>query len=380
MNPTIALWYTRKKQARVRGKPPNIEVHINLWRHHPGKKDFNLLDVGVRVLDPHDLGQVIFFVPISSNRCEVQDLGSILNDEATLSAVFNEVLSIGDHDPVTGEFEVHKQRADYVTVHPFRVGADAEIEDLLDGSGVLIKFAESFCARLRQPGEHYFRFRFLMRDRGETVFSTDTTSDDGFLLSSVAISEITELRFNEARSLPNTLLERVEKDSWLSPSVRSLHYFLVRDTGFDLVAAHSNFHKMRRLEAGIWDRYLNGSMPEKAAEKMIIYHWRSGGNADSTVSDVVTLAKFRRSRANLLIYILAVIMLGALGSATHAWTLSWFTEDPSWAPFEALLLCAAGALVLSAWATKWPRRLWRTALAQLCARFGSAKFVIRARR
>ncbi|PBB45542.1 hypothetical protein CK222_03440 [Mesorhizobium sp. WSM3866] len=349
MTSTIALWHLRKEQHEIVGRAPSLEVHINLWRHNPGNADHNLLDIGIRVLDVQDLSAIKLFVPAAIAKQEISDLGSLLRNQDTLSAVFNEVLTIGTSNPSTNAFTVKRGNEAYVTVHPIDIDAYLTVENLKDGAdtqGTILSISADFCHRLHSPGEHYIRLRIKLLGGSERAFSSDTSAEDGIFLSSFSVSEITELRFNEARSLPKTLLKRVMLERWVTPRIETLHYFLVRDSGFDLIASHANFRKMRRLEAKIWDDYLRDLAPDVAPDKMIIYHWRYGGLGEGAVSDVVTLAKFRRARKNnIWRYAFIVGLLGAFGSGVQAafvalWSLT------CWGPLATSLAALVSILVL----------------------------------
>lgn len=349
MTATIAIWYSRREETHLKGRPPSIEMHINLWRHHKNNRNYTFLDVGIKIIDCQDLGSFNIYVPLCKKNVAIKDLSEVMYDDRTLGAVFNENLEATRRNE-DGSFEVKSRGKDYVTIHPCICGKDFHIEDIADDEiskrGVLLKFKRDFCGSLCRAGEHYFRIRFVILNGEEDVFIEDTSSAEGFVQSHFVNSEVTEVRLNEFRSLPHDLIVRERAERWLIPEIKVLHYFLVRDVAFDLVASHANYRKIRRLEAGIWERYLAKDMPNSSARNMIIYHWRSGG--EKPVSDVVTLAKFRRTKPNISIYILLVVLFGALGSAANALAskllANLFSVDSLFLELSVLLVIALLAM------------------------------------
>ncbi len=82
-----------------------------------------------------------------------------------------------------------------------------------------------------------------------------------------------------------------------------------------MTQAHTSFKKMRLLEPGMWDGYLDGCLGF-SPDKMIIYHWSAMG--DKPVESFTALATFRAYyTGNLLSYAAVIILLGAMGSAVQ---------------------------------------------------------------
>lgn len=320
--PTLALWYQRSKSHRVREKRPIVELHINLWRRADRRSkdsDVNYLDVGLRIIEPRDLGAINLYVPFPCEMCEVEDLGGLLREKEIASAVFNEVLEVCPEDGNDALFYLEHAGKHSLTVHVIDIENDTEIisdPSAAPNSGFVLRFKRDFCARLNTPGEHYFRFRFKLKPIAAKIFSSDVSNEDGWILSYITTSEISEIRINEARSIPDRIIRLSSEHNWIAPHVSAIHYFLVRDINFDLIASHASFRKIRRMEPE-WDRYLGEEFAPGSARKMLIYHWRKMSGGDD-VGDFVTLAKFRRSKNNILTYISAVVALGAIGSGTHS--------------------------------------------------------------
>jgi hypothetical protein len=113
-------------------------------------------------------------------------------------------------------------------------------------------------------------------------------------------------------------------------SVVSIHYFLMREISFDLIDAHTPFHKMRRLEEELWRHYLRGKPPGSQSawrfrkflamprsKPILIYHWKMIADPKSPIEDFIALASFREPINNLWLYAIAIGLVGALGNAVY---------------------------------------------------------------
>ncbi len=143
-------------------------------------------------------------------------------------------------------------------------------------------------------------------------------------LSSFYKTEMVEFRVNEKRNIPPALRDKY--NPIIFPCFKFIHYFLVRGTSVEIIRQHSAFRKMRRLEPSLWEHYLE-ELGSPRPESMIIYHWRSPAQeTGAKATDFIALTIFRRAKANPLLYMAAILLLGAGGSATQAF-LTNFAQD-----------------------------------------------------
>lgn len=335
----MALWYERLNNGHAKPRPVGAEVHLNLWRHvQPRRRDTNFLEVGIRLQASYEVGKAYLFLPAWVEPADIHDLSRHLNDDVTLSAVFNDVIKLGPHRSGRS-FDTEKHGKHYLTIHHLTLGEDYTANSVgpVDAPiGTLVTFTEAFCERIRSAGPHYLRLRFMLDEVAAGRFSYNTEAADSLLTSSVLTTEITEVRFNEMRNLPSDIARMVDGMAAEVFAITAAHCFFMRDMSFELAASHASFHKMRRLEAGLWKSYLETEVPASAAQTMLVYHWRSIPSDGGEVGSFIALAKFRATRLNLWVSLIAVVLLGALGSATEAKLAEW-------------LGCNAAANHLGAW-------------------------------
>src|SRR5262245_16775315 len=89
MRGSLAVWWDARNAY-----DPNVQLHFNLWKDLPRKAP-DVLDVGFLIQNPSAIQQLYFYIPGRVSIEDVRDLSKVLNDNKTLSAVFNELLSVG---------------------------------------------------------------------------------------------------------------------------------------------------------------------------------------------------------------------------------------------------------------------------------------------
>ncbi|UVF19002.1 hypothetical protein HPT29_021450 [Microvirga terrae] len=309
MKGSLAVWYEPLHIGDVKGRPPEVELHFNLWRDL--NIEVNFFDVGILFKDVQDLKEFSFFLPIELELSDIEDLFPKMSEGETLNAVFNDVVEIMRND---GSHIITTTRnGPFHTLHRVEPIADFTLKAInIDSErrGAVVVLSREFCQRIRgMPGDHYIRLRFRLEKKKGELFSSYFAPEDAPLLSSFGLIEITEFRLNERRSYPKAI---VSLSNAGSPRLSAIHYFLVRDLRYELVASHTDFRKVRRLEADLWQHYIN-DLPANAGNRMVIYHWKADGKDGKGIEDFVALANFRVPQPNLPIYLVLLLVFGALG-------------------------------------------------------------------
>jgi hypothetical protein len=320
MSNTLALWSEQIAGPDHPGQP-TVRVHVNFWRHiRRDGTDITLLDIGLLLENTKGIGKFYLYLPISADIAQISDLGRLLAEERTLTAVFNESLHVrraADDKSFTAlnDDDVVQFQCQYVSLEEdveFRTdhfGADKK--------GTLITFDGPFCARLRQDDPQYIRLRFALDAEAVSEFITNTTPEDSLLLSTFARTEIIEFRFNERRNYPPHVIGYTRADNATEFNVSEVNYFLIRDVRFDYILSHADFRKMRKLEGDRWRAYLGPLFQDVDPNRMLIYQWKKPdrGPSDKPIDDFIALAKFRFPSPNVGWYIFAIILLGFGGSS-----------------------------------------------------------------
>jgi len=332
MRGSFSVWCTSRDNEEVSGHDPRLELHFNIWCGLPGNIP-DVLDIGILFKEARPIRELFLYVPRIVKRDQVQDLSQLLKHAATLSAVFNETLEVGNERP--GSFDVQKNGE--VAFRIFSLDLDnpaqASIEVLPeeDGqSGTVVRLGGEIISQISGVGDHYIRLRVALSGNLSDMLVSRIEPSDRLFLSSFYRMQMIEFRLNEKRNFSKELRER--QKSGRAPVISAVHYFLVRDLSVEMVQSHATFRKMRRLEPRLWDNYLSG-LGRPKPEDMIIYHWRDIAESGKTVEDFVALASFREAGNNLWLYIAAIIFLGAIGSGTQSLLSSLLPTIASWAGY-----------------------------------------------
>ncbi|MQW90693.1 hypothetical protein [Sinorhizobium saheli] len=374
MNGTLAIWYEPAAQTdpgsfaaeeQTQAEKPNLELHFNLWRDMPSGTNF--LDIGLKISRAELLTRIYIYFPVVVRKNQLSDLSEVMKFGQTLNAVFNSVVAVEKQSDV--HYTTLSNGMPFVAVHKISIENDIEIdtvEDGLKGPGSTITFTDKMCERLwtEKGVDQYIRFRVKLNGKTRHLFTQEVVAKDKIFVSSSHRLELTELRLNEHRSFPSSIAKNAQSNAFV---ISRVHYFLIRELGNTLVTQHAPLRKVRRLEANLWAAYLNGAPTvshdaaeeERLASRMVIYHWREGSPKDP-IADFTAFASFQTSAPGLAFYIIALVLLGAVGSSVSAWGLESYGLQTS-------LIGFLGGIALL-WLITWSG-LW----AWLGARFGDVK-------
>jgi hypothetical protein len=336
MSGTLALWYESKTASNIDAPidpkdpaNPHLRLHINLWRDID--KNFNFLDIGLLLTHVDFIGRIYLYLPASIEKSSIFDLSNALKDGETLNAVFNEV-SILQREEDNYFFIKTKSDTPRI-IHQFHTENDVAVNSVnVPGSpqGTIIALKNSICERISDPkncrSEHYIRLRIFLKGEARNLFTTEDRAASVGLSLTQDILETTEFRLNERRSYPADILQRAAQGSFV---LDSIHYFLIRDRGYQLSSQHQTFRKVRHLEYDIWTTYLEVGQPAKhkrlksqSTGGMAIYQWREIASIGKEIDDFIAYASFRTVRPRIAAYLVAILAIGGVGSAVLNCTLS----------------------------------------------------------
>jgi len=369
MEGTLALWYDPIERER---EQPSVELHVNLWRDLSA--DFNFLDIGFRLKSLANLRRFHLYFPVPVRIEHLRDLTDTLRYGDTLKAVFNDLVTAGTGDAYSYLTEL--DGAPHLTVHRFDPRTDVQFEPLaaMPLDGTIVTFGEELCSRMRDagPGDHYLRLRVSLDGPSRDLFSSEVASGDWRLNTATGITEVTEFRFNERRSYPEDVARRASNRSF---AIERIHYFLIRDLEHQLTSQHRQLRNIRRLEGALWTAYLQGEprssgtwrAPPSVMRRLTIYHW-SASNKDGPIEAFTAFASFRAARAHLLLYAIAIVLLGALGSLLASFLIDRLRPSLSATQLQtdALAITVVGLAIAVFWllvAAPWRLILARNAKA-----------------
>jgi hypothetical protein len=310
-----------------------------MWQDLPG--GCAALDIGFRLKEARTIDELHLYIPGEVSLGRIRDLSKELQNDNTISAIFNDVLSISSEN--SANYIVQNQRGQvYLRVVYLDFAKHLRIlpikgRDCIDGT--VITFTNTLLRTLDDVGDYYVRFRIMFtKSEFYGVFASKYDSDGKLFISAFARTDIIEFRVNERRNFSKPLRNAFAK-MW-APDICAIHFLLARSIDAELIKSHTDFRKMRKLEPDIWDSYLSQF---GKPERMVIYHWRSIADQDKTVEDFMALAIFRKFMPNYSLYAAALLLFGGFGSTLQA--LATATLSPVYTSLLSPVLSPTNLLI-----------------------------------
>lgn len=320
----------------------SMETHFNFWRI-AGDKDFkgrpqspprDFLEIGVLLKNPLPVQRVCVYLPVKVERHAIQDAGVQLAHTAVAQGIFNEKLHCVT-TPAPERIELTNDGALFCRVHKFiedRGGIDAShliVNDFSNGTLLCIEKAaiESVSHQIKLGEQIYFRLRVYLPSGKSSPFIHVITPLDRKFQSGFEEIEYIDFRFNEVRTLPPQVENKIRSDEATGKVNINLVAFL---TAFpvhsELSASSVQWHKNRLLEHDPWNDYVPSGIPGG----MVVYHWKKESKDSNGVADFSSFVKLhtrRSGRTILLTYLAVAFLFGLLGNLAASGISSWFEGD-----------------------------------------------------
>ena len=284
-------------------------IYLNEWINPKGR---NYVDISVRVYGAKEAKEVNFFVPFEIEKNEIADLSYMLSDSSALRALFN---TNGKVDSEKTKY-TSELRYDNRTVSLINLTNEfTEVKKVSYGTVITVDF--EFIKDFITSDEAYLIFRIPHKTLDE-VFAPAIDVGSMFdrinsLIQSPIISEKYgySIRINEARLLPpeineiETLQEQRIRKALVTISI-----------GDEYEMNDSTCYRIRRLEAELNKNYA----PEGYdCHDAITYHWveERDFNMKSHYNFYFTMEHNEISKISMLVYLLLVLLIGAMGGAIY---------------------------------------------------------------
>ncbi|MDQ0454618.1 hypothetical protein [Rhizobium paknamense] len=316
----------------------SMETHFNFWRI-AGDRDFkgrdnhpprDFLEIGLLVTNPKPLRQICVYLPVKVEIDSIQDAGAQLDQTSVAQGIFNEKLQCATTPP-PARIELKNSENLFCRVHKFIKQDDRLdpshlfLEKLPEGTLLSIKKAaiESVSHEIKANERIYFRLRIYLPTGEANSFIQVLRPIDRNFQSGFEEIEYIDFRFNEIRTLPPQIENRIRSDEKDNKVKISLLAFLTAlPVHSELAASSIQWHKNRLLEHDPWDNYVPSGIPGG----MVVYHWKKEGGNGHGVTDFSSFVKLhtRRSGRKILVTYLAIaFFFGLLGNLAAAAVQEW---------------------------------------------------------
>ncbi len=309
---SFAFWYKKNDSSSSDDKVSAV-LNFNLWSECGWKNNITYLDIGFRLSENvlQRIDELYFFIPFKFNAENLLDLGGLLKDRKLLSAVFNENYKIKDGG--NKDFIVEKAENDesVFRVYNLDIKHDLSVKSYEDGSKIIlpIKKNSTLC---NSKDSFYFRFRIKIDNCPELIHKYETKSRALQSLFNTIYS--IDFRYNNVRSLDDTLLEEINNKENGKISVKSVHFLLITNTFVNLLS--SDYKSARKLEKYVWKNYVEGN----ATDDLIAYHYKESAEKtqQNDVKEFIDSAeffiKYSKEKSVVVLYITFTLIVGLTGS------------------------------------------------------------------
>ncbi len=320
----------------------SMETHFNFWRI-AGDKDFkgrpqsqpkDFLEIGLLIKNPSPVQQVNIYLPVGVEPQAIEDAGARLAQTSVAQGIFNEKLECTT-TPAPERIELRKDESIFCRVHKFIDDGDCldsshlSLKKFSDGSLLSIEKAaiESVSHQIKPDEQIYFRLRIYLPIGKTSPFIHVLTPLDRKFQSGFEEIEYIDFRFNELRTLPPQVENKIRADESNGKiNIRLVAFLTAFPVHSELSASSVQWHKNRLLEHDPWNDYVPSGIPGG----MVVYHWKKEekeGNGVADFSSFVKLHTRRSGRKILLTYLVVAFLFGLLGNLAASGVASWFPND-----------------------------------------------------
>lgn len=330
MATSFAVWIEDIESDNTTTESVSIDqLHINFWCTK--EPLINCIDIGIKFSCRENVNKkyLNLFIPFVIKKERIEDLSSrMVSNHDLIEAIFNDYIINSSniktkHLSLTlasnkNEKLILNTNIDFTD---FVGKFDGRSTVSMNDHYTIIRFPLKECiinnSNYYNKEKYYIRLR--LKDLTEEELSTimhQTENSDKYLKPFKEELMVIDFRVNELRVLPKDIRISLA-NAYACP--KTYHLFIIRDETDEYQLSHSgnSYKKCRILEGETWQNYFDKNIFNQNQSSMI-YHWEKKCNDVKTshkLTDFIAVAKFKRiksPRVTIVIYILAVIIIGIL--------------------------------------------------------------------
>lgn len=314
---SIGVWY------QLNGKEvPRLEFHINLWNLKGNdKKIMPFIDFGIGINQYKTVKKLDILFPFSFEEQELFDLYSCVKEPAIARLIFNETeCEVSSHDKYmvieSCNFENPKLLINIKNKNEVTNDVDVNQIQTLGMTELCIDLSEiKKDEKLVQYEDLYIRFRVKSQNIKKILFCP-VLKKNWFLESGFIENQIVDIKINKERNLPHDICRQFRIAGYKFAEFDKVHLLVMSDSSDDIGTFGNALYDCRKLEEYEWDTYLENKYD---ATNILAYHWKEKSNSveKGKITEFSKLIRITSSTTNMrviLVYIVIVIILGALGS------------------------------------------------------------------
>lgn len=302
------------------------ELHVNLWEMGENNRS-PFMDVGVMISQHSAIDEVVIDLPWEVDKNDINDLGTKLNSEKSVAAIFNEVVHYdGLAEGNSANISFRRNDQDQKPFCLFRLNSQSfRIESIPISNGTLTSRVYVKIPKHKKTSKEDERksgyIRLRIKNIPSTVYTNYFSYSDKAFISSNIETRIIDFRINVMRGVPEELMHGNE-DLTFPKKLKRIHCFLTTIRNEECVSVSKYYNGYRSLvDEDIWNEYikLDDSLPLKKQNTInnyLGYQWTIKSEKEEVIKDLIVLGRFSKKTSNRLSvirFIIIVILLGALG-------------------------------------------------------------------
>lgn len=324
---SFAVWYEPNNSNPT--LDAKLDLHFNYWKLRSSvnrKKDIYYLDIGIRINEGSNVGNICLFIPhdLANNiKADViEDLGRKMTTVEIVTAIFNENYGVTSlaNQPNISVLSTSGSLLFYI--HKLDINNDITLTS--NYQGTIVKFAH-----VNYTGfDTYYRLR--IKGALADDISYNYSPKNSFLENVSSNVELIDFRVNDYRNLELSLVTEMKRNKHFS--IRLIHFFVMRRIEDALITSNNDTVKIRRLEKGTWNAYVDSGNINY--NESIAYHLKSKAKVNNLgvieyIADFSGLLKFSFEKYRIRVYIIWFIVIGLAFElvGNRLYDLGWYIHD-----------------------------------------------------
>lgn len=302
---SFAFWYEEVKKTgegdlSQGGQEPGKELfalmNFNLWCQCGWGSNAPYLDIGFKVTNLSLAEALYFYLPFelpSPYDQHIEDLGVKFTKTELVDAVFNQnyfVEVAASSKTINVKASDPKKGSDVFRIYEFDIAHDIEVEPFTSScgdKGTILKIPVAHIVakpsnRMAEEGSDVYYFRFRIKDLPLDFLIHPYTPPHKVLQSIFNATYMIDFRYQNARSLDKSLVERFYEPGHHIVNVTEVHFLLITKAYVNVSGEY--FKSTRKIERRVWREYVNGY----DTEDLVAYH-----HVDLPTAEAIADAKAR---------------------------------------------------------------------------------------
>lgn len=310
---SFGIWYSSAEaQAEKEDKPFKTDLHINLWDigYCYGSVTDSFIDIGLNVMGFRVIDTLCLRIPFSLGEQEIIDLSDTFSDSQIANLVFNDDCTL-HQDANKRSLELSEKREQLLLFSLSEAVKDYQADaTTLTFNLKTIRDDTIYNGYL----DLYIRFRIRSEKIREELFC-NITAKNWFLESGFKRTQVIDIKVNKQRNMESGILTQMRREGFQFVNFNKVHFLVMEPADNEVDVWGDDFVECRKLEEE-WARYLDCN----EVGDILAYHWKAG--AGKGLKEYAKMVKVTSAETNwriISVYMLVVIVLGALGSGLFTW-------------------------------------------------------------